>query len=70
MDDEEDIVRPKDWVQRNIENLSIEHLEDYIAELETEIKRVKADIAAKKSHANDSKPKLSNFLLNFATCPS
>ena len=54
MDDDEDIVRPKDWVQCDIENLSIEHLEDYIAELETEIKRVKADIAAKKSHANDA----------------
>ena len=54
MDDEEDIVGPKDWVQRDIENLSIEHLEDYISELETEITRVKADIAAKKSHANDA----------------
>jgi uncharacterized small protein (DUF1192 family) len=54
MDDEEDIVGPKDWVQRDIENLSIEHLEDYISELETEITRVKADIAAKRSHANDA----------------
>ena len=54
MDDEEDIARPKDWTQREIENLSIEHLKDYIAELETEITRVKADIAAKKSHANDA----------------
>ena len=54
MDDEEDIVGPKDWVQRDIENLSIEHLEEYISELETEIIRVKADIAAKKSHANDA----------------
>ena len=54
MDDEEDIVGPKDWVQRDIENLSIEHLEDYVSELETEITRVKADIAAKKSHANDA----------------
>ena len=54
MDDDEDIVGPKDWVQRDIENLSIEHLEDYISELETEITRVKADIAAKKSHANDA----------------
>ena len=54
MDDEEDIVGPKDWVQRDIENLSIEHLENYISELETEITRVKADIAAKKSHANDA----------------
>ena len=54
MDDEEDIVGPKDWVQRDIENLSIEHLEHYISELETEVTRVKADIAAKKSHANDA----------------
>ena len=54
MVDEEDIVGPKDWVQRDIENLSIEHLENYISELETEITRVKADIAAKKSHANDA----------------
>ena len=54
MDDEEDIVGPKDWVQRDIENLSIEHLEEYISELETEIIRVKADIAAKRSHANDA----------------
>ena len=54
MDDDEDIVGPKDWVQRDIENLSIEHLEEYISELETEIIRVKADIAAKKSHANDA----------------
>ncbi|MBO37698.1 MAG: DUF1192 domain-containing protein [Rhodospirillaceae bacterium] len=54
MDDDEDIVRPKDWVQRDIEKLSIEHLEDYIVELEAEIKRVKADIAAKQSHANDA----------------
>jgi len=54
MDDEEVIARPKDWTQREIENLSIEHLKDYIAELETEITRVKADIAAKKSHANDA----------------
>ena len=54
MDDDEDIVRPKDWVQRDIEKLSIEHLEDYIVELEAEITRVKADIAAKKSHANDA----------------
>ena len=54
MDDVDDIVRPKDWVQRDIENLSIEHLEDYIAELEIEIARVKDDIAAKKSYANDA----------------
>ncbi|NKB22456.1 MAG: DUF1192 family protein [Alphaproteobacteria bacterium] len=52
MDEEEDIVRPKDWSQREIEALSIEQLEDYIAELKAEIARVEADIAAKNSHAN------------------
>lgn len=54
MDDEEDSASLKDWVQRDIENLSIEHLEDYIVELKAEIARVQADIAAKKSHANDA----------------
>ena len=52
MDDDEDIVRPKDWTQRDIETLSIEQLEEYIAELKVEIARVEADIAAKKSHAS------------------
>jgi len=50
--DEEDIVRPKDWTQRDIEALSIEQLQEYISELKAEIERVEADIAAKKSHAN------------------
>ncbi|MBK19901.1 MAG: DUF1192 domain-containing protein [Rhodospirillaceae bacterium] len=52
MDDEDDIVRPNDWTQRDIEKLSIEQLEEYIAELKTEIARVEADIAAKKSHVS------------------
>ena len=52
MDDEEDIVRSKDWTQRNIEALSIEQLQEYISELKAEIERVQADIVAKKSHAS------------------
>jgi uncharacterized small protein (DUF1192 family) len=52
MDDEEDIVRSKDWTQRNIEALSIEQLQEYISELKAEIERVEADIVAKKSHAS------------------
>ncbi|MGB0576577.1 MAG: DUF1192 family protein [Alphaproteobacteria bacterium] len=52
MDDEDDIVRPKDWTQRDIETLSIEQLEEYISELKAEITRVQTDIAAKKSHAS------------------
>jgi len=54
MDNEEDIAGPKDWTQRDIEKLSIEHLEDYIAELRAEIVRVEANMAEKKSHANDA----------------
>ena len=52
MDDEENIVRSKDWTQRNIEPLSIEQLREYISELKAETERVEADIAAKKSHAS------------------
>jgi uncharacterized small protein (DUF1192 family) len=50
--DEEDIVRPKDWTQRDIEALSIEQLQEYISELRAEIVRVETDITAKKSHAS------------------
>ena len=66
MDNEEDIARPKDWTQREIENLSIEHLADYIAELRVEIARVEANLAAKKSHANDAESlfKKQRFLNN------
>jgi uncharacterized small protein (DUF1192 family) len=52
MDDEENVVRSKDWTQRNIEPLSIEQLQEYIFELKAETERVEADIAAKKSHAS------------------
>lgn len=51
MNDEEDISRPEDWKQREIESLSIEQLTEYIAELRAEISRVELDIAAKKSYA-------------------
>ena len=50
MDDEDDIIRPKDWKPRNLETLSIEQLEEYVAELEREILRVQADIAKKRAH--------------------
>ena len=35
---------------RNLEDLSIEDLDEYIAELEAEISRVKDDIAKKNRH--------------------
>lgn len=52
--DEDDIVRPKDWQPKNLEPLSIEQLEDYIAELRGEIARTEADIAAKKAHISNA----------------
>ena len=52
--DEEDSVRPKGWQPKNLEPLSIEQLEDYIAVLRGEIARTEADIASKKAHMNNA----------------
>jgi len=52
--DEDDSVRPKDWQPKNLDPLSIEQLEDYIAVLRGEIARVEADVAAKKAHISDA----------------
>ena len=49
MDDEDDLPRRTGWEPRNLESLSIDQLQDYIAVLEGEIARVRADIAAKRS---------------------
>lgn len=49
MFDDEDIKKAQpDSVQRNLENMSIDELEDYIQELKTEIKRAEDDIHKKK----------------------
>jgi uncharacterized small protein (DUF1192 family) len=37
---------------RNLDVLSIEELNDYIADMKTEIRRVEEKIAAKKAHAS------------------
>jgi len=42
--------RKKAPAPRELDNLSIEELKDYIAQLEAEIERVKAKIAAKQAH--------------------
>ena len=47
MEDEDDLPRKLDWEPKNLEALSIDQLEGYIAVLEGEIARVRADIAAK-----------------------
>lgn len=49
MEDEDDLPRKTDWQPKNLEPLSIDQLQDYIAILEAEIERVKVDIAAKRS---------------------
>ena len=49
MDDEEDLRKKLEWEPKNLEYLSIDQLEDYIAVLEGEVARVRANISAKKS---------------------
>ena len=49
MHDDDDLPRKIAWEPRNLEALSIDQLEAYIAVLEGEIARVRADIAAKQS---------------------
>ena len=46
----DDLPRPKTATfPRNLENLSIDELQAYIADLETEIERVKQDIGKKRA---------------------
>jgi uncharacterized small protein (DUF1192 family) len=42
--------RKKAPAPRELDSLSVEELRDYIAQLEAEIERVKAKIAAKRTH--------------------
>lgn len=49
MDDDDNLPRPVEWQPRNLEPLSIDQLEAYIAVLEGEIARVRANIAEKES---------------------
>jgi len=42
--------RKKKVVLRDLDSLSVQELADYIGEMETEIARVKAKIAAKQAH--------------------
>jgi uncharacterized small protein (DUF1192 family) len=48
-EDEDELPRPKVTVTRNLERMSIAELNEYIAELESEIARVRADIQKKQS---------------------
>lgn len=51
MDEEDFLPRPKPkFDQLILDDLSIHELNDYIADLESEIARVRRDIAAKESH--------------------
>ena len=49
--DELEPRKPKPQL-RNLDVLSIEELNDYIAEMKTEIQRVEEKITAKKAHLN------------------
>ena len=49
--DEQDLTPRKAPAKlRDLDSLSIEELEEYIAELETEIRRVRADVDRKQRH--------------------
>jgi uncharacterized small protein (DUF1192 family) len=49
--EEDDLLAPgKAPERKNLEPMSIEELEAFIVELEREIERVRADIAAKRDH--------------------
>ena len=54
MDEDDLLPRAKKPEPKNLEPLSIEALEDYIAELEAEIARVRTEIGAKKSHRGEA----------------
>ncbi len=60
MDEEDEIFRPQEWTQRDIEKLSIQQLEEYVEELNAEIKRVEDDINSKKLHANAAEAMFKN----------
>ncbi|HEX9648004.1 MAG TPA: DUF1192 domain-containing protein [Alphaproteobacteria bacterium] len=47
-DDDDRPARPARTIPRNLDKMSIAALEDYIAELEGEIARVRQDISAKQ----------------------
>lgn len=51
MSGDDDLPAKKpDWVQKNLEQMSLPELEAYIKELESEIERVKLDIKSKSAH--------------------
>jgi uncharacterized small protein (DUF1192 family) len=51
MDEQDFLPTPKPkFEQRILDDLSVHELNDYIAELEDEISRVRQDITAKESH--------------------
>ncbi len=53
--DEDDLLARKAAPQvRNLEPMSIAELEAYIAELEQEIERIRADITAKRRHMSSA----------------
>jgi uncharacterized small protein (DUF1192 family) len=49
IDDDDKLPRPIDWQPKNLEPMSIDQLQAYIAVLEGEIARVREDIAAKQA---------------------
>ena len=53
MDEEEALPRTRAPQKIDLDPLSIEEMGDYIGELETEIERVRGEIAKKQRHRSD-----------------
>jgi len=51
--DDEELIRTLTQRQKELEDMSVAELEEYIAELKGEIARVDAKITAKKAHMSD-----------------
>ena len=51
--DDEELIRTLTQRQKELEDMSVAELEEYITELKAEITRVEAKITAKKAHMSD-----------------
>ena len=60
MDEDDLLPQTKKPEPKNLEPLSIEALEEYIAGLEAEIARVRSEIEAKKSHRGEAESLFQN----------
>ena len=51
--DDEELIRTLTQREKDLEDMSVEELQEYIAELKAEITKVEAKITAKQAHMSD-----------------